>query len=74
MNQLQQTSHDRIIAKLQHFADTLQQTKADKENIAISIDQKENMKLEIFNLRNEISIYEEILNDYYDEFQEILTR
>lgn len=70
MNQAQQTSHDRIIAKLQHFADSMQQHKKEKEHLSMTLG-KCDLQSEI---RSEILIYEEILNCYYDEFQEILTR
>lgn len=69
--QHQQTlSHDRIIAKLQHFADMLQQSKLEKEALSIALGECKHQT----EIRNTILIYEEILGDYYDEFQEILMR
>ena len=63
------TSHDRIIAKLQHFADSLKQTQMEKESLLLTIQQdsceKEKMKTQIF-------IYEKISKEYYDMFQDIL--
>ena len=70
MNQIQQTSHDRVIAKLQHFADALQQRKKEKEALSMVLEKSILQE----DLKSEILVYEEILNDYYDEFQEILTR
>lgn len=67
MNQL---SHDRLIAKLQRFADTMQQRKLEKEALSIVLGKCE-LQSEI---RSEILIYEEILDSYYDTFEEILTR
>lgn len=66
----QEINHDRIIAKLQHFADSMQQRKKEKESLSLAIG-KCDIQSEI---RSEILVYEEILNDYYDEFQEILIR
>lgn len=64
------TTHDQLIAKLQHFADGLCQHKLEKEALSITLGKCE-LQSEI---RNEILIYEEILDSYYDQFQEILTR
>jgi hypothetical protein len=63
-------SHDQVIAKIQHFADSLQQRKLEKEALSIVISDK-SLKSEI---RSEILIYEEILEDYDDTFQDILVR
>lgn len=68
--QQQHLSHDRIIAKLQHFADMLQQSKLEKEALSIALGEGKNQN----DIRKEILVYEEILGDYYDEFQEILSR
>ena len=64
-------NHDRLIAKLQHFADLIYQSKIDKETLLVSSPtencQKERLKEAIF-------VYEEILKEYYDIFEDILHR
>lgn|GEM_PF-5735458 len=70
MNQIQQTSHDRIIAKLQYFADSMQQHKKEKEALSMTLGKCD---LQSY-IRSEILIYDEILECYYDTFEEILTR
>jgi len=67
---IDQISHDQIIAKIQHFADNLQQRKLDKEILSILIEDKP-LKSDIL---NEILIYEEIIQEYYDDFRNILTK
>ena len=69
-NQPMPISHDRIIAKLQHFADSMQQHKREKEALSMTLGKCELQT----DIRNEILIYDEILECYYDTFNEILTR
>lgn len=68
MNQL---THDRLVAKLQHFADLLNQTQIDKESRLLSIDrescEKEKLKTEIF-------LCHQISNEYYEIFEDIIYR
>ena len=61
-------THDQVIAKVQHFADTLKQIKLEKEAQHISIEDK---SIKLY-LHNEIIIYSEILDEYKKEFQQIL--
>lgn len=63
--------HDRLVAKLQYFADVLKHTKIEKETCLISLDIK---SLEKENLKNQIFLYQEILNEYYETFDDILYR
>lgn len=67
---LDQALRDRLIAKLQHFADSLQQRKLEKETLSIFITDK-SIRSEIL---REILIYEEIIEEYYSDFKDILTR
>jgi len=64
----EQLNHDRVIAKLQHFADSIRQRKLEKESLVIVIGDKEK------SLKEQISVYEEILEEYYTFFEEILSR
>ena len=68
--QISENNHDKIIAKLQHFADKLDQKRLEKEALAISV----GFCVLQTEIKSEISVYQEILDEYYDEFQEILTR
>lgn len=63
-------NHDRILCKIQHFADMMVQRKLEKEALSIAIDDK-SLKSEI---RSEILIYQQILDEYYEIFKEILSR
>jgi hypothetical protein len=67
---LDQLSHDRLIAKLQHFANSIKQRKIEKESLSIVLEQSD-LKSEI---RSEILIYEEIMEEYYEVFKDILYR
>lgn len=67
---LKDLSHDQVIAKIQRFADTISQRKLEKESLAITIEKSELQS----DLRIEILIYEEILDEYYIFFEEILSR
>lgn len=62
--------HDKVIAKLQYFADNMHQRKLEKEALSIAIEDKE-LKSEI---RSEILIYEEIIQEYYATFKDIICR
>lgn len=68
MNQL---THDRLVAKLQHFADMLNQTQLEKESLLLTIDrescEKETLKTQIFLCR-------QISKEYYEMFEDILYR
>lgn len=63
--------YERLIAKLQHFADGLNQLKIDAEFSLITtsseICQRDKVKDSIF-------LYDKILKEYYDVFDEILDR
>lgn len=63
-------AYDRLIAKLQHFADTLNQRKLDKEVLSIISDDK-SLRAE---LHTEIFIYEQIIEEYYEDFNDIICR
>lgn len=63
-------SHDRLIAKLQHFAECMHQRKLEKEALSIALN-KSNLKSKVI---SEISIYSEIIEEYYDVFKDILYR
>ena len=56
----------KIIAKIQHFLEFMQQTILEKESLSIALGEgKEHNKFEIL-------IYQEILKEYHALFQEIL--
>lgn len=61
-------SHDRIIAKLQYFAEHLKQTQIEKESLLLIFEEIE-MKNE---MKKEILIYQEISREYYRIFENIL--
>lgn len=63
--------HDRLVAKLQHFADTLKFTQQEKESCLLSFQHKSHEKE---SLKTQIFLYEEILKEYYDTFEDILHR
>ncbi len=63
-------THDQIIAKLQHFADGLRQRKIEKESLSIALEKGE-QKTEVY---NEILIYEEIIEEYHNSFEDIIFR
>ena len=65
-----QARHDRFIAKLQHFGDSIKQRVLEKETLSIAVDDK-SLKSEII---SEILIYQEIIDDYYECFKDILHR
>lgn len=65
-----QQHYDKLIAKIQYFADKLDQIKTENESLAIILqDPPHNPELEL-----KISVYEEILHDYYESFKDILYR
>lgn len=61
-------NNSRLIAKLQHFADAMNHRKLEKEALSIAITEK-SLKSDI---RKEILIYEEIIEEYNSHFREIL--
>ncbi len=63
-------THDQIIAKLQHFADGLCQRKIEKEALSITLEKGE-QKNEVY---NQILIYEEIIEEYHNSFEDIICR
>ena len=63
-------THDQVIAKLQHFADSLHNAKIEKERLSLSLE-KGDEKSQIY---NEISIYEEIIDEYHKIFENIIFR
>ena len=63
-------NHDQIIAKIQHFADFMTQKKLEKEALSIVLD-KSDLKSCII---SEILIYQEIIEEYYTDFEHILHR
>jgi hypothetical protein len=63
-------THDQVIAKLQHFADNLHNRKLEKEALSLSLDKSEK-KTEVY---NEILIYEEIIDEYHQIFENIIVR
>jgi hypothetical protein len=63
-------THDQVIAKVQHFADSLRLHKLEKEALSISIDKSEK-KTEMY---NQILIYEEIIEEYHKTFEDIICR
>lgn len=68
---LNYSHHDRLIAKLQHFADLLYQAKVEKETLLIT-SHIEKCKKE--RLQEAIFVYEEMLKEYYNIFEDILHR
>jgi hypothetical protein len=65
-----QVSHDEIIAKIQHFSDKLSTITREKETLSIILG-KCDLQPEI---RNEILIYKEILDEYHTVFQDIIIK
>lgn len=65
------SSHDRLIAKLQHFANLIQTIQAEKENLLMSID-RESCEKDI--LKNQIFLCQELSKEYYEIFDDILYR
>jgi hypothetical protein len=63
-------THDQIIAKLQQFADGLRQRKLEKEALSIGLE-KGSQKTEVY---NQILIYEEIIEEYHNSFEDIIFR
>jgi Trp operon repressor len=64
-------SKDKIIAKIQHFAELIQQLQRDKENLLLTID-RENCERE--KLKTQIFICHELLKEYHQIFDDILYR
>lgn len=65
------STHDQVIAKLQHFAEFIKQSKLEKETLMIVLGQDyEDREC----LKNKILIYQEILEEYHKIFQDIIYR
>ena len=62
-------SRDQLIAKIQHFADSIKSYQIEKETLLI-VTPPENCQREKF--REAIFVYEEILKEYYTVFDSIL--
>lgn len=60
--------HDRLVAKIQHFADALDRMKTEKESLGMVVKEKSI----IHELKQEINTYEEIIELYANQFREIL--
>jgi hypothetical protein len=61
--------NDRLAAKLQHFANLLQNIQAEKENLLLSMD-RESCEKDI--LKNQIYLCQELEKEYYQIFDDIL--
>ena len=58
----------KLIARLQYFADNMNQRKQEKERISLGMNKGECKEI----ARNQIILYEEIIEEYHDIFKEIL--
>lgn len=63
--------YDQVIARIQHFAESLKQKQLEKEALAIAIDDKEEYEAD---LRSQIKVCQEIMKEYFELFEEILYR
>lgn len=61
-------SHDKIIAKIQHFSDMLNQILLEKRSLHVILDDKILKQ----DLDKEIAIYQEISHDYEEIFKNII--
>ena len=61
--------HDKLVAKIQYFADCLSQIHEDKENLMMALCDEKKM---IRETEIEIKTYREIIDMYYTSFGEIL--
>lgn len=68
---IENINSNRLIAKLQHFADNINQRKVDAEFLLITTPNK---NCESEKVKESIFLYDKILQDYYDMFDEILDR
>jgi hypothetical protein len=66
-----QSQHDRLLCKIQHFANLMQNIQAEKENLLISID-RDSCEKDI--LKNQIYLCQELEKEYYQIFDDILYR
>ena len=62
--------HDRLIAKLQYFGDAMKQRCLEKEALSIVFNDKDLKEKK----HVEILIYQEIIDNYYECFKDILHR
>ena len=63
-------SHDKIIARIQHFSEVLQQIKLEKESLMLVISES----CEKEKLKDQVLVCEELLEHYYKIFDDILYR
>lgn len=64
--------HDKVIAKLQYFAEMLRQRHIEKQSLLIVLGKQENCEKE--KIKEQINTIHQTLEDYYDLFDEILYR
>jgi len=57
-----------LIDKLQYFADAMDKKKCEKEIVAIGMNRGECKEV----VKNQIILYEEIIEEYHDIFKELL--
>ncbi len=66
-----QSQHNRLACKIQHFAELIQQIQKEKENLLMSIDcdscEKDKLKTQIY-------LCQELSKEYYEIFDDILYR
>jgi hypothetical protein len=67
MNDL--TQHNQIIAKIQHFADSLRLHESERENILLTLSDTGCDKLK---LKHQILLCQELSKEYYQMFDDIL--
>lgn len=67
-----QLQHDKIVAKIQHYADLLRQYQNDKENLLLTTATERDCERE--KLKHQILLCQELLKDYYQIFDDILYR
>lgn len=67
----EQIIHDRIIAKIQHYAEFLRHMQIDKEHTLLSNQSKtpENERI-----KSQLFVCQELLKEYYNIFDDILYR
>lgn len=64
--------HDRVIAKLQYFAEMLRQRQGEKQSNLIILEKIQNCEKE--KIKEQICTLQQTLDDYYNLFDEILYR
>lgn len=68
---IENSSHDQIIARVQHFGDMLKQIQLEKESLFLIFSEKSTEKEQ---MKEQIIICEEIAKHYYEIFKDILYR